>query len=433
MATQTGPPKFPFGRPRAAEPPVEYARLRKTDPVSRVTLWDDSHPWLVVKHKDITKVLTDDRLSKQRQRPGFPEMSAGGKEAAKNKPTFVDMDPPEHTRQRGLVEPAFSKESVQAMRPQIQATVDHLLDKMLAKGGKEPVDLVESFALPVPSFIIYGILGVPLNDLEFLTQQAAVRSNGSATALEASRANQVLLDYLASLVEKRMKQPENDLISKLVTEQVRSPALFFCNALGPEGLSQLITKYVSLHFQVKPGNLSQDDAVQIAFLLLVAGNATMVNMINLGVVTLFEHPEQLKELKNEPGLSHNFVEELCRYHQGSAMATRRVAKVDVEYGGKIIAGEGIIAACQSGNRDDEVFPDPDKFDIHRQFDPQDSLGYGYGAHRCIAEHLAKAELEIVFATLFQKLPDLKMAIPLDQVEYTPPTMDIGIPKLPVVF
>ena len=107
----------------------------------------------MVKHKDITKVLTDDRLSKQRQRPGFPEMSAGGKEAAKNKPTFVDMDPPEHTKQRGLVEPVFSKESVQAMRPQIQATVDHLLDKMLAKGGKEPVDLVESFALPVPSFV----------------------------------------------------------------------------------------------------------------------------------------------------------------------------------------------------------------------------------------------------------------------------------------
>ncbi|KIW60730.1 hypothetical protein PV05_00924 [Exophiala xenobiotica] len=404
MATQTGPPRFPFSRPRAAEPPAEYARLRKTEPVSRVTLWDDSHPWLVVKHKDITKVLTDDRLSKQRQRSGFPEMSAGGKEAAKNKPTFVDMDPPEHTRQRGLVEPVFSKESVQAMRPQIQATVDRLLDKMLAKGGKEPVDLVESFALPVPSFVIYGILGVPLEDLEFLTQQAAVRSNGSATALEASRANQVLLDYLASLVEKRMKQPENDLISKLVTEQV------------------------------KPGNLSQDGAVQIAFLLLVAGNATMVNMINLGVVTLFEHPEQLKELKNDPGLAHNFVEELCRYHQGSAMATRRVAKVDVEYGGKQIkAGEGIIAACQSGNRDEEVFPDPDKFDIHRQFDPQDSLGYGYGAHRCIAEHLAKAELEIVFATLFHKLPNLKLAIPLDQVEYTPPTMDIGIPRLPVVF
>lgn len=171
--------------------------------------------------------------------------------------------------------------------------------------------------------------------------------------------------------------------------------------------------------QVKPGNLSQDDAVQVTFLLLVAGNATMVNMINLGVVTLLQHPDQLAELKKDRGLSHDFVEELCRFHQASAMATRRVAKVDVEYGGKVShisisltfisrsadtlskdvkAGEGIIAACQSGNRDDEVFPNPDEFDMHRKFKPEDSLGFGYGPHRCIAERLAKAELEIVFGT-----------------------------------
>jgi fungal nitric oxide reductase len=164
---------FPFARPRDVEPAVEYAKLRETNPVSQVELWDGSHPFLVVKHKDITQVLTDDRLSKQRQRPGFPEMSAGGKEAAKNKPTFVDMDPPDHGRQRGMVEPIFTKESVDKMRPQIQRTVDDLLDVMFQAGGKEPVDLVEKFALPVPSYIIYAILGVPLEDLEFLTKQNA--------------------------------------------------------------------------------------------------------------------------------------------------------------------------------------------------------------------------------------------------------------------
>ena len=96
---------------------MEYAKLRSTEPVSRVELWDGSHPWLVVKHQDITKVLTDDRLSKQRQRPGFPEMSAGGKEAAKSKPTFVDMDPPDHMKQRGMVELFFSKQSVAIDKP----------------------------------------------------------------------------------------------------------------------------------------------------------------------------------------------------------------------------------------------------------------------------------------------------------------------------
>jgi nitric oxide reductase len=140
----------------------------------------------------------------------------------------------------------------------------------------------------------------------------------------------------------------------------------------------------------------------------------MVNMINLGVVTLLQHPEQLKELKSDPRLARKFVEELCRFHQGSAMATRRVATCDVEYGGKVSdhfssfshyrlrtrqvikAGEGIIAACQSGNRDETVFPNPDEINIHRTFKPEDSLGFGYGVHRCIAEELAKTELEIVF-------------------------------------
>lgn len=95
-----GVPKFPFSRPRGAEPPAEYAKLRASDPVSKVELWDGSHAWLVTKHKDICSVLTDDRLSKQRNRPGFPELDAGGKEAAKRKPTFVDMDKPDHMKQR---------------------------------------------------------------------------------------------------------------------------------------------------------------------------------------------------------------------------------------------------------------------------------------------------------------------------------------------
>lgn len=397
-------PHYPFARPAEVLPAVEYAELRRTCPVSRVELWDKSQPFLIVKHKDITQVLTDERLSKQRSRPGFPEMSAGGKEAAKNKPTFVDMDPPDHMHQRGMVEPIFSKENVDKMRPHIQKTVDDLLDAMLKVGGKTPVNFIDKFSLPVPSYIIYGILGVPFKDLEYLTQCNAIRTNGSATATEASNANKELLDYLASLVDRRSEKAEEDLISKLVSEQV------------------------------KPGHLSKEDAVQIAFLLLVAGNATMVTMINLGVVTLLQHPNQLADLKADPSLAKSFVEELCRYHQGSAMATRRVANEDVVYGGQTIkAGTGIIAACQSGNRDPEVFSEPDKFNLHRKFNPIDSLGYGYGAHRCIAETLAKTELEIVFATLFQKLPDLKLAIPFHEIEYSDPRKDIGIQDLSVVF
>lgn len=221
------------------------------------------------------------------------------------------------------------------------------------------------------------------------------------------------MDYIAKLVELRSQEPKDDLISKLVTVCLLLKGIF----------DTLLTISLSQE-QVIPGHIERSDAVQIAFLMLVAGNATMVNMINLvssplvfhiltillirvqGIVTLLQHPDQLSKLKADPGLSPAFVSELCRYHVGSSYATRRVAKVDIELGGhQILAGEGIIAATQSASRDEDVFSDPEDLDILRFVpkenggrgeDPYLAMGYGWGQHRCVAEPLARGELETVF-------------------------------------
>lgn len=174
-----------------------------------------------------------------------------------------------------MIAPSFSPEAAESLRPHIQKTVDSLLDEMIKAGCEKPVNLVDAFSLPLPSYvsfscfaiithsmltshnislplqIIYGILGVPQKDLAYLTTQAAIRTNGSATALESSKANQSLLDYLGNLVEVKKKEPGDDLISTLIREQMA------------------------------PGRIGKEDVVQLAFLMLVAGNATMVTMINV--------------------------------------------------------------------------------------------------------------------------------------------------------
>lgn len=393
-------PNFPMARTAPLRPPPDYTKFRKEQPILKARMWDGNLVWLITRHADVSKVLSDPRFSKVRTHPGFPETGPGGKAAAKaGKPTFVDMDPPEHTRHRGMVEQDFTAEKAEEMRPDIQQIVDQVLDDMLK--NPQPVDLLSVYAMPVPTFVIYKMLGVPYEDHEFLEKCNAIRTNGSATSAESAQASKDLMDYLGRLVDKKMQNPTKDIISRLAIEQVQK------------------------------GHLTHDELVSMSFLLLVAGNATTANMIALGTLTLLQHPDQLAELRKDPSLIKGAVEEIFRYLTGSQFATRRLALEDVQIGDQVIKkGEGVWALNASANEDESVFPDPTRFDIHRK--PNPHLAFGDGIHVCVAQDLARAEVQIAIETLIRRLPNLQLAVPADELQYvTIPKRDFGVATMPV--
>jgi nitric oxide reductase len=208
-----------------------------------------------------------------------------------------------------MIEELFTRERVEAMRPEIQRIIDNVLDGIIEKGcAQGPVDLVENFATPIPTRIIYGILGVPEQDIPELSKASAIRVSTSGSANDAG--NSHLHDYMTALVDRRIQAPGNpkdDLISKLVVEQY------------------------------KPGHITRDDIQRLAYLVLVAGNAAVISSISLGTIILLQHPEQLNILKEDPSAANAAMvaEEVLRYYTPSSLNSRRVAKQDTVVGGKV--------------------------------------------------------------------------------------------------
>ncbi|KAK7943596.1 uncharacterized protein PG986_012709 [Apiospora aurea] len=345
--------------------------------------------------------------------PGYPEIHAGGHKAKEAVPTFVNMDDPDHAAQRAMLEDEFTPETVRRKwRPVMEEVVGAVLDEFVAKGEKEgekgePVGLVKEFAVHAPTRIIYRALGVPAADVARLSRDSEIRNSTSRNAAET--ANLELQKYIAGLVKQKMAQPggdDDDIISKLVAEQLR------------------------------PGHLTEDQVATLAFLVLTAGNAALINSIALGVLTLLQHPDQLADFKRRPEeLASRLVTEITRYHTASGLNSRRAVKEDVVIGGQLFKrGEGVICAVQAANRDGDKFADPDRFDIHRPgMRPEDTLGFGFGPHRCQAEFFSRAQLEIVFSKLFKRLPGLRLAKGETELAYSEPTMNVGVEEVPVYF
>ncbi|MFJ9713947.1 cytochrome P450 [Streptomyces sp. NPDC101234] len=391
-----------YPMPRAAGCPFDPApalgAAREEGPLTKVRLWDGKDYWLLTRYADQRAVLLDPRVSAEADRPGYPLQAPSN---GKNNISFIMMDDPEHARLRRMVTAPFAVKRVDAMRPAVQKIVDELIDGMLA--GPNPVDLVEAFALPVPSLVICALLGVPYDDHDFFQENSKLLISRDTSVEDRTAAHGRLVEYLDRLMGEKMEQPADDLFSGLVA-------------------------------RVRAGELTRLGAAQMGVLLLLAGHETTANMIALGTLALLEHPEQLALLRDtdDPRAIAAAVEELLRYLSIVHSGRRRAVLADIEVAGQVIrAGEGVIMPGEIANRDPEVFTDPDRLDLTR--DARRHVAFGFGVHQCLGQPLARMELQVVYGTLYRRIPTLRLAADIVGLPFKHNGGVYGVYQLPVTW
>ncbi|GAA2042307.1 cytochrome P450 [Streptomyces cheonanensis] len=398
-------PGYPM--PRAAgcpfDPPPAVEELRAA-PLAKVRIWDGSTPWLITRHADQRALLNDPRVSIDDRRPGFPHVTAHRAGRAHSTPRMVtNTDAPDHTRLRRMVTGPFLVKRVEAMRPAVQGIVDRVIDDMLA--GPRPADLLTALALPVPSLVICALLGVPYRDHAFFHHNSSRALDRSLPPAEAEAAGQALIGYLDRLLREKLADPADDTLSDLGA-------------------------------RVTAGEMSHDEAVHMGVALLIAGHETTATMISLGTLALLRNPGRLaalRERSEDPKAVAGAVEELLRYLTIVDSALRRVALADIEIGGATIrAGDGLLFDLAAANRDPDAFTgDPAALDPGRP--ARHHQAFGYGPHQCLGQSLARLELQVVYGTLYRRIPTLRLAVPFEEIEFLPDGITYGVRALPVTW
>ncbi|MFE5700363.1 cytochrome P450 [Rhodococcus koreensis] len=393
--------RFPPARTCPFDPPAMISEIRETHPVTQAELFDGKLAWLVTRFDDVVKVCSDPRFSASPLTPGFPEVFEGRTRPEDKETSLISMDPPQHDDIRRMLTRWFTVKRAEAMRPRIQNLVDSLIDAMLSKGSD--AELVRDFALPIPTAVICWLLGVPEEDHLFFQERSGTRLSLAADGSSVSSATSELLAYLDDLVGKKIESPGDDILSDLV------------------------------HKQMLPGHLDRETLVDLGRQLLIAGHESTASMIALSTMLLLEHPDQLAALRADKALVPGAVEELLRYLTIATILVGRVATADVEIGSEVIrAGEGVRALLNAANRDPRAFANPDALDIGRP-EAHRHIAFGYGIHQCLGQGYARVEMQVAIETLFRRMPNLAMGVPLDEVHFKYESAVHGVHELPVTF
>ena len=383
------------------DPPRAITALRDVRPVSPLTFPDGHQGWLVTGYDAVRQVMADTRFSSRQdlgvihvpyETPGMPTPT----EPSPQMPgLFIAMDPPDHTRLRRKLIGAFTVKRIKALEEQIVGIVEGQLAELARLAP--PVDLVKEFALPVPSLVICELLGVPYADRETFQANSAQFLVKDQT-LEAKMAALVALNtYLGELVTGKRANPGEDILSDLARDE----------------------------------DLSIEELIGIAFLLLLAGHETTANMLGLGTFALLEHPDQLAELRANPDLMPDAVEELMRYLSVVDILFRYAVE-DIELDGETIPeGSTVVVSMLAANHDPKRFDNPDTLDVHRK--ARGHLSFGHGVHQCLGQQLARIEMRAGFDGLLRRFPSLELAVRADEVKLRTDMTIYGVHALPVTW
>ena len=373
------------------DPDPELAQLRRKSPVSRVDFVSGGNGWLVTRYEDTRTVLGDPERFPSHPSP-FIAQETGS--PADPPPGFLlSYNPPDHTRLRRMLAPAFTVKRMRELRPRVEEMVHDHLDAIDKAGA--PADLVSMFTLPIPSLAICELLDVPYADRAAFQDRSVRRTDFAASLEQRAAAFAESQDYLAGLVAAQRVAPGEGVIGMLVREH--------------------------------GDNLSDQELVGVADLLLIAGHDTTAHMLSLGILLLLRHPEHVAKIHDDAT-----VEEMLRYLSVVHSGIPRVAQENVVLGGQLIeAGDRVVCSLPSANRDETLGADTGRFDPDRRIPGQ--IAFGHGIHHCLGAPLARMELGIAYPALFRRFPGLRLAVPAEEIRFHSHSVVYGVESLPVAW